>query len=226
MDGTWGLQAGTFHSSSYSLTESPSGDYDANLEISTTLRALDFSGATSAEISFWTKYSIEADYDYMYLEVSENGSDWDQLASFTGSQNTWTEKTYSLTDYVEKQNIIIRFRFTSDVYVEEDGMYIDDLQVMIGGVSVDDLLSGKFISIYPNPADNHVIITAANQAKGAITLSLTDVAGKLIHSAVTEHGNAGNHTFMLDTSGLPEGLYLIYVTAPGHTSCRKLIITR
>ena len=35
MEDTWGLQNGTYHSSAYALTESPSGDYAANMDAST-----------------------------------------------------------------------------------------------------------------------------------------------------------------------------------------------
>ena len=130
------------------------------MNISVTLRALNFTGASSAQISFWTRYAIEDDYDYMYLEISMDGLDWDQIDNFTGTQNTWVLKTYSLNDYINENNVIIRFRFTSDVYIEEEGMFIDDLEVVIGGIGIDENKfqkdSGSLIRFRPNPASGQV----------------------------------------------------------------------
>ena len=86
MEATWGLQSGTFHSSEYSLTESPSGNYTANMDASTTLRALNFTGAISAQISFWTRYNTESGYDYMYLEISTDGPTGKKLTVITAAR--------------------------------------------------------------------------------------------------------------------------------------------
>jgi PKD repeat protein len=125
----WGLNSSSSHSSSNSLTESPSGNYtDNETSFATLQNGVDLSQALSANLSFWTKYSIEAGFDYMYLEVSPNGgTTWIQMDSYDGLQGTWVQKTYSLGGYVGNPNVKIRFKFESDGAVNEDGMYIDDL---------------------------------------------------------------------------------------------------
>ncbi|KAF0131175.1 MAG: putative aminopeptidase [Bacteroidetes bacterium] len=132
--GGWGLSTTQSYSPSHSITESPIGEYQDDTESFAYLRPFSLNtGFTSAEISFWTKYVLETNYDYMYLEVSTNGTNWAQLAQYNGSQSAWQKKTYNLTSYLGQNYIQFRFRFTSDMSVTEDGMYIDDFQITTEG---------------------------------------------------------------------------------------------
>jgi len=130
---TWGMSTSASHSPSHSITESPSGEYGNNLEIYATLNSINLTGYTEASLSFWTKYALETNYDYMWLEISTNGSNWTELEEFNGNQNSWQQKTYSLEDYLGEPYVVIRFHFYSDGYVTEDGMYIDDFEIDAGG---------------------------------------------------------------------------------------------
>lgn len=158
--GTWGLSSTTSYSPSHSLTESPTGNYGNNLEISATLSPLNLMGYTAATVSFWTKYDIETNWDYMYLEVTTNGNNWTNLATFTGTQSAWQKKTYSLNNYINNPYVILRFRFYSDGYVVKDGMYIDDFEINVEGgyntqlVQIPQGWSG--ISSYILPAQSQV----------------------------------------------------------------------
>jgi hypothetical protein len=126
---SWGISTSASHSPSHSITESPNGNYGNNLDIYATLNSINLSGYTDATLSFWTKYNLESGYDYMWLEISTNGSNWTELDEFNGSQNSWVQKTYPLDNYLGEPYVVIRFHFYSDVYVTEDGMYIDDFEI-------------------------------------------------------------------------------------------------
>ena len=161
MEGTWGLEDIIFHSSTSAMTESPTGTYSADLNISSTLSALNFTGAATAQISFWTRYRIEDGYDYMFLEVSTDGTNFDQLGSYTGDQLAWELETYSLDTYVNQSSVIIRFRFKSDTYEEAEGMFIDDLEVTVSGVGIDEGLihSGQTdLYFHPNPVNSFTTV--------------------------------------------------------------------
>jgi hypothetical protein len=228
-EGSWGLQSGTYHSGSFSLTESPLGDYEANMDISTTLSTLDFTGAASAEISFWTRYNLETDYDYMYLEVSTDGTNWDEIESFNGNQNTWTLKTYSLDNYINESSVVIRFRFISDVYVEEDGMYIDDLEVLVSGVGFEDEISSPLktnLQFHPNPAQGTVTLSYWLENSDLIKILLTDSKGMSVKTLVDTRTNAGTHSLNLDISDLPGGVYYGIMEINGRKISCKLVISK
>lgn len=160
-EGSWGITSTTSYSPSHSITESPSGNYANNIEIIAKLSPFNLNlGYTSASLSFWTKYNIEQNWDFMYLEISTNGTNWTSLATFTGVQNTWIEKSYSLNNYLNKSNVFIRFRFKSDIMVNKDGMYIDDFKIDVTGGYTTQLMQipqgWSGISSYLSPAQTQV----------------------------------------------------------------------
>ena len=224
----WGLQSGIYHSTSYSMTESPSGNYASNMDVSTTLRSLDLTGATSAQISFWTRYQMESGYDYMFLEVSADGSGWEQIATYTGNQNTWTNLTYSLNDYLNKENVTIRFHFTSDVYIEAQGMFIDDIEIDVVGVGIGENpgASQDVIRILPNPATDHTTISLFLANSGNAKLTLSDATGKKIREIAGGSMDSGMHNFQVELSALQNGIYFILLESNGKTTARKLVISR
>jgi hypothetical protein len=228
-EGTWGLQDIIFHSSTAAMTESPSGNYTADLNISATLRALNFTGAASAQISFWTRYQIEDGYDYMFLEVSTDGSGFDQVATFTGDQIAWVLKTYSLDNYIDQSDVTIRFRFKSDEYVDAEGMFIDDLEVSVTGVGLDEgvIVPGKSgLLFHPNPAGSMTSVEFTLEKAGATKLQLFDATGRVVKSIAENWMDAGSHQLNLDVSGLQSGIYYGILESNGNKISRKFIISR
>lgn len=148
-DSPWGLATDSYHSATHSLTESPSGNYTNNLNISARLYPFSLATATSASFSFWTKYVTEANYDYLYVEISTNGTNWTQLASYNGTQNTWVQKILSLSSYLGQSYVCLRFRFYSDVSLVYAGVNIDDINLSVTApstynISLTALLEGPF----------------------------------------------------------------------------------
>jgi hypothetical protein len=211
------------------MTERPEGDYAANMDASATLRTLNFTGATSAQVSFWTRYRIEDGYDYMFLEVSTDGTDFDQVASFTGDQLTWTLKTYSLDNYVNYSSVTIRFRFVSDAYVQAEGMFIDDLEVIANGVGLDEGITSSLktnLMFKPNPAYKNAQLDFWLENSGSTKILLTDLKGTLVRTMVDGWKEAGTYSLGIDFTGLPSGIYFGTLENNGNKISRKLIISR
>jgi hypothetical protein len=229
MENDWGLIEGVYHSSANSLTESPAGNYEANMNSSVTLRALDFTGASSAAVSFWTRYNIESGYDYMYLEVSTDGNDWEVLDAYTGNQTNWVEKSYPLSDYLGMSNVILRFRFTSDVYIEAQGMNIDDLEVMVSGVGFDEKIpvsENYDLQFHPNPAHHNPLIIYTVETDGMAKITLADASGRVVSVIADQYVKAGTHRIELDINNLPDGIYYATLKSQGKAITRKLVLSR
>jgi hypothetical protein len=158
---TWGLTTVHSYSPTHSISESPTGNYGNGVDSYAYLRPFNLSfGFTSASLSFRTRYDLEANYDYMYLEATTNGNNWNEIASFNGTQNSWQLKTYSLNSYIGQPYVQLRFRFTSDNSVVKDGMYIDDFAIStVGGYLAQNTLlySGwNSLSSYIIPAETEL----------------------------------------------------------------------
>ncbi len=147
--GSWGLTTSSSHSPTHSLTDSPSGNYNNNANYWIRTPSISLANASTVTLSYWTKWAIEADWDFGIVELStNNGGSWTSLVAphmtpgsgtgmqpsgqygYDGVQNTWVEETIDLSLYAG-QNIQLRFHLLSDGWVTEDGWYIDDFKLQI-----------------------------------------------------------------------------------------------
>ncbi|MBT7074596.1 MAG: hypothetical protein HN922_06780, partial [Anaerolineae bacterium] len=111
----------------------------------TLTRDFDFSDvAGEITLSFQTWYDIETDYDYVYLEVSEDGENWDIITTplgtdedpsgnsygfaFNGFSGGWVQENADLSAYAGKE-VQVRFEYVTDAAVNGEGMLIDDIRI-------------------------------------------------------------------------------------------------
>jgi hypothetical protein len=99
--------------------------------------------ATQNELTCWMWYDIESDWDYAYVEVSEDqGLVWRPIPGtvttqdnpngsnrghgITGSSSGWISASFPLDDFLG-QEIQVRMRYVTDGAVLEEGLYVDFL---------------------------------------------------------------------------------------------------
>jgi hypothetical protein len=115
------------------------------------IKDLDLSGYSNAELTFWTWYAMEMDWDYGYVAVSLDGNSWNNLPGtltttynpngnnlengITGSSVGWVQETMDLTSYAGNK-ILLGFRFKSDDFVSKEGWYVDDIHVTSGTTNI------------------------------------------------------------------------------------------
>ncbi len=109
---------------------------------STLARSVDLTSATSGSVSAYVQGALEADYDYLYGEVSEDGgSTWVRVGTPIDGEFGWAQKSWDLSPYAGK-NVQFRFRVTTDGGVASEA-YLDDIAVTINdATTVDDVESG------------------------------------------------------------------------------------
>ena len=132
-----------------------SGDYQwwsvRGDEGDTTLtRAFDLRDLEQATLQVWMWYDLETDYDYAYVEISNDGGEtWDILSNentdtanpngssygpaFTGTsgggdQAIWTREAFDLTPYAG-QSVLVRFEVVTDEAVNRPGLCLDDISI-------------------------------------------------------------------------------------------------
>ncbi|MBU1628326.1 immune inhibitor A, partial [bacterium] len=129
-DDLWHITSRENHSPSQSwFCGYQSGGYSPELADVLVSKVLDIKD--ESKLSFWTKYEIESDYDFGYVEIKGiNNSEWENITPgghFTGSSNGWIYMELQLSGY--KGKVQVRFRQTSDESESNDGWYIDDIKV-------------------------------------------------------------------------------------------------
>ena len=85
------------------------------------------SEVSNATLNFSTMYDIEDDYDNGYVEISTDGTNWIELARYTGHSYSHNE-SINLSEYAG-ENVTIRFRYKTDSSVIYAGWYIDNIEI-------------------------------------------------------------------------------------------------
>jgi murein tripeptide amidase MpaA len=96
------------------------------------LRSPTFSleGATQATLHFYQKLETEEAYDFAAVEIG-SGGEWEVLDSYSGLVSSDFEKfSFDISDFVDKKDVRVRFRFSSDTFVTATGWYIDDIVIV------------------------------------------------------------------------------------------------
>ncbi len=137
---SWGATNEKASSGTYSLTDSPGANYLVDTESWAYSPAINLSDHTAARLEFKIYGNAEAGYDGLWIDASSNGSDWFAVniqlpgdpalgTGVTGEFASWTTVVADLEAFDHKNTVYIRFWFSSDFMVVEDGYYIDDLEV-------------------------------------------------------------------------------------------------
>jgi len=232
----WNTTNTSFVSPSSSITDSPNGNYQNNENKTITIsEEVILNNAISANITFYAKWDIENNWDYVQLEVSlDNGNSWiPQCGLFTnegsdnqtqptgeplydGSQNDWVLEQIDLNDYLGEE-ITIRFNFVTDGEVRADGFYFDDLTINVienEALGNSDNVESSF-GVHPNPLKNFLYITTP---KNNYKISIYNIHGQLIRTPSTYSGSQ-----TIDYGSLSKGIYLMKITSKNYSKIHKII---
>ncbi|MBN2461798.1 MAG: choice-of-anchor J domain-containing protein, partial [Candidatus Cloacimonetes bacterium] len=172
--------------------------------------AIDLTTAGSISLDFMTRWDSELNWDFGYIRISSNDfQTYDVLASYTGTNNTWTAQSIDLTAYAN-QTVKLRFRFISDSNTDDednldtegawfvDNVVISDDQRTIffqddadtnvnflinpGNVAWD-MMYYDYDRDYPNPSAGWELIDKDHIYNG--TADVTDYAGSNIQIRFT-----------------------------------------
>ncbi len=242
---SWGTTTTDFYSPSSSITDSPIGNYGNNINKTITLmNPVSLSNTLASTLSFWAKWEIEDNWDYVQVEVStDNGASWiPQCGKYTqpgssnqvneplydGFQSTWVKEEIDLSDYLN-QNIMIRFQIVSDGNSTEDGFYYDDFEISViyGPTAIEALTAdGAYLAQnIPNPTNNNTVINyLLPQGKNAGVLNITNELGQIVLQK-TISSNA--QSIKISTEEMASGVYYYFIDSNGlHSETKKMVIVK
>lgn len=116
-------------------------------------RTVDLTGASTASLDLKARFDIEADFDYLYTQVStDGGTTWQSLDGTVGGQpfqrdanndpaisassnGEWLDMNVPL-DSVAGSEALLRFRYRTDGGVAPDGFFADEITVSADGQPV------------------------------------------------------------------------------------------
>lgn len=235
----WNITTADFVSPFSSITDSPGGNYSNN-ETNTITMANDVAIPETpyAQLSFWAKWNIEPGYDYVQVELRKAGTTtWIPLqgkytkpgSSFQADGQPlydgisgWVKEEIDLTPYAG-ENIRLRFRLVTDVFVTADGYYFDDLMITIVDTetSIDNTSdeSDSKVSVYPNPANENTMLTIKGLYRPA-EISIFDINGRILIQKTVNPTESS----MIQLGSIAPGIYLLKVSDNRSIDQIKLIV--
>ena len=261
----WELTTNNFYSQPSSFTESKDGNYLSNSTVILTKQTeIDLSKIGKPFLSFMTKFDIEKSWDYGQVLISlDSGKAWTPIGGelsnlgsgsfqpadepvYDGKEDKWTKEIIDLNQF-SNEKILLRFQLNSDELVEEDGWYVDDIQVFeyqnkIVSVAKSSNIPNEFSleQNYPNPFNPSTTIRYAiptverdlsrsdgSKFKSAlqVTLKVYDILGREVAVLINQPQTAGNYEVKFDSKEMTSGIYF-YTLLSGEfvQSCKMILL--
>ena len=231
----WETTTDTFVSPSSCITDSANGNYQNNANETIALsEPINLSGATAANVTFYAKWEIENNFDYVQFDVSiDGGSSWvAQCGLYTnegssnnsqptgeplydGIQEDWVLEQIDLSDYLGEL-VLVRFQLVTDNGVRADGFYFDDLEFNVTGdvLSVNNVQTSQFV-VYPNPVKDQLTV---NTLLENYSLQLYTIQGQLLRNKKDLSGAQS-----IDYSNLSSGMYLLRLTSAEASQTLRIV---
>ncbi len=210
----WGLDDIQFHSKMYSISTRPGGAYQNNSNLSLTLkRSIPRKFLKEVILTFWTKYELETDQDFGFVEISlDNGKTWNKTGpAITGINKNWMKRLYSLGQYYSPNNdsLSLRFRLQTDATQQRPmaGWFIDDISLQTEKVvanindpenEVNQIVQFQLLTNYPNPFNNRTTIRYSLSEIALVTLQIFNVNGQKVVDKIIGLIQPGNNSIHWD----------------------------
>jgi hypothetical protein len=237
-DTQWGLTSlpGNFTSAPSAITDSPNAVYAKNQNNTIKfITPFDLSEAKSPYLTFKARWNIEDNFDYARIYVhtpqkdtiylcgkfTSNGTA-DQAPGFPiydGNQDQFISEIMSLEEVEGKPEVYLNIEMVADDFLELDGIYIDDVQVISfkekDTVDSNEDIYSREIKISPNPSLGIFSLDKLIQ-NGKYTCH--DMAGKIVSQGKL------TQTSQLDLSNLKNGLYILKIVEGSSNYKSKIVI--
>ena len=133
VNGLWGIEIDTVTGSNV-LSDSPLNNYNNNSNASVSLKnPFCIFDTTNSFLSYNIKYNIEQCCDSLVTKIKINQEDWITIDRVAGLSD-WNEKKLNLAEYTKPgDSLKVRFTFTSDGAINNNGVSIDEIKITGSG---------------------------------------------------------------------------------------------
>lgn len=240
----WMTTSTHFVSPPSSIGDSPGRNYPPNATANLDLaEGVDLREADQATLRFWARWDIEQGFDFAQIMASTDQQNYIPLCGkftrigtfdqdegqpvYDGVQLDWVLEEIDISEYAG-QELFLRFRMVSDPFVEGEGFFFDDLEVIKfsdEATSIKDELIERSLNIYPNPFKDHIQVELDLPAGTQhLQLKLYNSLGQFIREENFLSFGSGHQQFTWNQPQLEQGMYYIEVILDsGDRIVRKMI---
>lgn len=204
----WGLDTQYKYAGTYSLSDSPGGNYADDLEdltaggsVGEIAPGLNFTTAADATCDFYLRYAIEESFDYLHFQSCKDGISWVTLKTWSSETLglTWYQEVISLGLFAGESNVRFRFLLQTDQGYNTAGSNIDNFNITPS--SVDSTPPFVYYTKEKDYYDN-------NPDGFEITTDITDFSG-ISYANVLYSVDGGNEITLNPTSVTDDEYYFV-----------------
>ncbi|MCF7810209.1 T9SS type A sorting domain-containing protein [bacterium] len=222
----------------------------------------DLSTAGTAALVYWLNQALEPGYDSMWVEVSIDGAagidpdDWTWIPVAPAHQEIsileniperpwnapienlqqyapWRRFVIPLDDYCGEPFFHFRFHIRSDSFIEEDGVYIDDILFLASDVQpplVNSIAlppaTFELDNPYPNPFNSRLTVGFNLSEDAKVKIALYDLSGRNVMNISERDYSTGAHQLSINAGQLPSGLYILKGESPFGLKMKKIMLIK
>ncbi len=137
---SWARSSAGASSGSFSLTDSPGGNYlDNTNSFARIANPFSLAGKGGCKLDYRMAMGVQVNPDEgLFVEASTNATDWTRVAAYNGTgQFGFHQLSSDLSSFDGQGAVYIRFRLQTNSSVTEDGVYLDDILVRCLGSTFD-----------------------------------------------------------------------------------------
>jgi len=199
----------------------------------TTLQSppFDMSGMTNPIITYqrWYTNSTGAapNDDWWRVYVSNNGTNWVFVEQTKRTDQQWRKNAIQLTNYIPTSaTVYIRF-VAAD---EGDGSLVeaavDDIIIYNqSAIGLEEVKELSYFNVYPNPANNYVMVDFDVKSARMMTLTVSDVNGRILHTEAIS-AKEQNNKVRLNTENYPSGIYQVTLNSGTEIQTKRISVSR
>lgn len=101
------------------------------------------------------------------------------------------------------------------------GNFLDDVSVCLSSVDVNENLTEKIFSIFPNPFSHALNFILPESAVGPVKISIIDLHAKTIYESKPHVSESG--IINMEVPGLTNGIYLLKAESAGEVYHQKIV---
>jgi hypothetical protein len=156
----------------------------------------------------WTT-SSETDNAYFTIQRSKDGLGWENIQKITGAGTIANDQSYTAYDQAPYDGVSYYRLMQTDIDGKQTNSFV--ISVTLGNKPVS-------ISVYPNPARDHIKIDFPSI--GRYEVDLLNMAGQ----SMNNHVVTTSDNLILNLSGLKSGIYIVRIMHEGITESKKISV--
>jgi len=202
------------------------------------------SGTVFGDMEFWDYVVVEGTNDGISWVPIADGYDsrydpvWLNAYNLGSSGNAFMYRTHEIdlsNTFSPGETILLRFRLFADAFVNGWGWAIDNVRIQEGATGISDENNMPFtfalFQNYPNPFNPTTVIHYQIPEVSLVHLSIYNMLGQKIKTAISENQIAGNHTVQWDGTNergeaVASGVYIYQLKAGSHIKSKKMMLLK